>query len=98
MELEILVANARLLYGDDWQRPLARGLGPLHPDGPRDSIDDRLVRRWASEERPVPAWVQGALVALLEAAAQAHDRRAEVCRKAAADLREGVQPEMDLRP
>lgn len=54
---------------------MARDLGPLHPDGPRDSIDDRLVRRWSSGQRDIPDWVASALTALLEG------RRAEVGRE-----------------
>lgn len=56
-----LVAAGTTIYGQDWQRPLARGLGPLHPDGAREAIDDRLVRRWVSAERDVPEWVAAAL-------------------------------------
>lgn len=56
-----LAAVASLVYGDRWQRALARALGAYHPDGPRRSIDDRLVRRWAAGERLIPAWVWPAL-------------------------------------
>lgn len=45
------------LFGVEWYRALARALGPLHPRGARESINDRLVHRWAKGERPVPAWV-----------------------------------------
>lgn len=65
---ELLIESGRLLYGDQWQRALARGLGPLHPDGERESIDDRLVRRWASGERDVPEWVLPAIARLAEIA------------------------------
>ena len=61
-----LIACGRLLYGAIWQRSLARGLGPLHPDGPRDSIDDRTVRRWVAGDRPIPAWVWGAMIEIGE--------------------------------
>jgi hypothetical protein len=54
---ELLASAGSLLFGSEWQRPLARVLGPLHPEGARNSIDDRLVRRWASGERPIPDWV-----------------------------------------
>lgn len=52
-----------VLYGPEWQTPLARALGPRCPD-PRanaDGLAPRVVRRWASGERPVPAWVPPAL-------------------------------------
>lgn len=54
-------------FGDRWQRPLARFLGPHSPRGPVEAIDDRLVRRWAAGERAIPQWVadtlQGSTVA-----------------------------------
>lgn len=64
---ELFIESGRLLYGDQWQRAIARGLGPLHPDGERESIDDRLVRRWAAGERDVPDWVLPAVVEIAEA-------------------------------
>ena len=45
----------------EWQSRTARLLGALHPDGPRRSYDVRRIRRWVAGERPVPAWVDGAL-------------------------------------
>ena len=66
---ELLSEAGALLYGDQWQRALARGLGPLHPDGERESIDDRSVRRWVSGERPIPAWVFPALREIAQARA-----------------------------
>ncbi|CAO4181057.1 hypothetical protein EEDFHM_03845 [Methylorubrum populi] len=104
LDLDVVTSVARLLYGDDWQRPLARGLGPHHPDGGRDSIDARLVRRWAAGERPVPAWVASALVALLEAEASASAAHATACQERAERLRLALTPvfqdddEDDLRP
>lgn len=67
MDSDLLRSAGEALYGSQWMRAIAAGLGPLHPDGPRPSIDDRLVRRWAAEERPIPAWVAGALLTLLDA-------------------------------
>ena len=63
--IELLGAAGRALHGRDWQRALAADLGPLHPDGPRSSIDDRLVRRWAAGDRAIPDWVGSALAELL---------------------------------
>jgi hypothetical protein len=54
---DLLVGAGSLLFGSEWQRPVARMLGPLHPGGARTTIDDRLLRRWASGERPIPDWV-----------------------------------------
>lgn len=73
---ELLAAAGERLCGEHWQRSLARVLGPHHPDGPREAIDDRLVRRWAAGERHVPAWVLRVLVRLLE---RERDRTAQVC-------------------
>jgi hypothetical protein len=57
----LLVNGGALLFGSEWQRPIARMLGPLHPEGARGTIDDRLVRRWASGDRLIPEWVLPAL-------------------------------------
>ena len=51
-----------VIFGHEWQRSIARALGPMHPDGPRESIDERLVRRWASGDREIPGWVSAAIV------------------------------------
>ena len=75
-----------LLAGQDWQRPLARLLGPLHPNGARDSIDDRLVRRWASGERPIPSWVAPVLAGLLLERGQEMLEAAKACREMAEAL------------
>lgn len=64
--LEILVRVGEELFGRDWQRPIARFLGPAHPDGARDAIDDSLVRKWVRKARPVPEWVPQALAARLQ--------------------------------
>ncbi len=62
----LILENAGvLLYGPAWQRALARGLGPFHPDGPLEHLDDRLVRRWAAGQREIPEWVVPALDRLL---------------------------------
>lgn len=50
-----------LLFGEEWQRAMARALGPHHPDGPREAIDDAMVRKWARGARSVPAWARPAL-------------------------------------
>ena len=61
-----LLADAgEALHGPEWQRALARALGPHHPDGARPAIDDRLVRRWTTAERPVPGWVWPVLARML---------------------------------
>jgi len=45
-----------LICGYGWQRGLARVLGAYHPQGARESIDDRYVRRVAAGTHPAPAW------------------------------------------
>jgi hypothetical protein len=54
------------IHGDEWHRAIARSLGSYHPDGARDQIDDRLVRRWAAGERAIPAWVPAAMIDILD--------------------------------
>lgn len=55
MTRQSLAAAAKLLYGAQWQRPLSLSL----------CVDNRLVRRWASGDRPIPSWVDSALPGLL---------------------------------
>lgn len=55
-----------LLFGEPSARQLARALGPLHPDGPRDHVDDRLVRRWAAGHREIPSWALSGMASLLD--------------------------------
>lgn len=62
---------AQLIFGEEWQRALARALGPLHPDGARDMIDDALVRKWSRGNKAIPAWVAPAIRSLLLEAADA---------------------------
>lgn len=102
--LDTVVDVARLLYGTDWQRPLARGLGSLHPDGARDTMDDRLIRRWASGERTIPDWVGPALVQVLRRQSDLYVRRALAFQSRAADLETELAslepdeaPEMEMR-
>ncbi len=79
MTPELLRRVGDMLYGAGWQRALARGLGPLHPKKARESIDDRLVRRWASGERPIPGWVATAAIGMLDSAeAEISAVRAEI--------------------
>lgn len=52
---ELLWLAAPALLGERWQNSLARVL----------DCDPRLVRRWASGDRPVPEWVLVRLAELL---------------------------------
>jgi hypothetical protein len=82
-----LEAAGRLLSDDPdegWKRPLARLLGPLHPDGPRESLDPRGVDRWHSGAREVPAWVGPALARLLDEHAADLEGEAAAARAVAA--------------
>lgn len=72
------------LYGPQWQRALARALGPLHPDGPREAIDDRFVRRLAAGERGVPGWIW---IALAELASSRRDELGAIGRELYATAR-----------
>lgn len=70
MDKETLEQAGRLLIGEDWKLPMASVLGPHHPEGARERLDPRLVRRWAVGDRPggrpIPPWVGPVLAALLE--------------------------------
>ena len=74
LDTDTLATAGKLLLGREWQRPLARVLGPRHPAGPRETLDPRLVQRWASGERPVPAWVPPVLAELLVLQADGYRR------------------------
>jgi hypothetical protein len=88
MDPSTLARAGHLLLGADWQMPLARLLGPRHPSGERESLDPRLVRRWASGERPVPSWVPGILAGLLTARSGQLRHAATECETLAAALRD----------
>lgn len=80
-DLALLTACGQALFGEQWQRALARALGPLHPSGAREAIDDRGVRRIVAGERPVPAWYWPALASLLrQRRARADKEKAEAGR------------------
>lgn len=67
---ERLTAIGTALFGPTgWQRPLADAL----------KVDDRLMRRWVSEERPVPSnhWTE--IIALLRARGRAMVTMGERC-------------------
>lgn len=79
MTPDTLAAAGQLLAGPEWQTAIARMLGPLHPQGARESIDVALVRRWLREERPIPAWVQPAIAELLAQQPAKLARQARKC-------------------
>ena len=70
MDKETLEQAGKLLLGPDWKLPMATLLGPYHPEGARERIDPRLVRRWAAGDRhggrPIPDWVAPVLAVLLK--------------------------------
>lgn len=92
MDRVLLETAGRAAFGEEWQRALARSLGPHHPDGPRSTVDNRLVRRWAAGERPIPGWVWEALPAVLDAAARGAEVRAAELRRIAARIERDVPP------
>lgn len=85
-----LASLASLLYPSwktgrpAWQTPLSLALRhPHHQDG--RGVGVRLVRAWASGERPIPSWVEGEMVRLLR------ERREEISKALEASLvRSGV--------
>ncbi len=97
MDTETLARAGQLLLGPEWQRPMARLLGPRHPGGIRESLDPRLIQRWASGERPVPSWVPGVLADLLTARSGQLRHAATECESLAAALRD-LDDTNDMRP
>lgn len=87
---------ARLLLGPEFKRPLARLLGPHHPDGPRESLDPRLPFRWLAPPRvggernpawrPIPGWVAPVLGRLLAERADELEYQAARAREESAKL------------
>jgi hypothetical protein len=55
-----------LLFGSRWQSELARSLSPFRASSVSTPLNDRVVRRWAASETPVPNWVWSGVIALLE--------------------------------
>lgn len=72
MSPEVFRTVCQQILGSEWHRAVARELGRYHPDGPRPQIDDRLVRRWAAGERPIPPWVALALARIADEACARH--------------------------
>lgn len=56
MTPDTLATVGSALFGPTWQTRLANAL----------SVNDRTMRRWASGENPIPAYVRGELIALCE--------------------------------
>lgn len=66
MTPELLEQVGMSLFGDNWQRNLARALAPHRKDGGNAAtLDDSLVRKWKRGERTIPEWVGPALQTLL---------------------------------
>ena len=89
--LAVLAVVGEEAFGADWQRPMARALGPHHPDYAREAIDDRLVRRWVSGDRPVPAWVGTVLPTVLRERADTLTARIDGMRRMADALEQSAQ-------
>ena len=77
LDRHLFAGIAHDLHGDGWVRGIAADLGALHPDGPRDPIDDRLIRRWAAGTRDVPEWVTQTLAIVLARRARDHRETAD---------------------
>ncbi len=89
VDQETLDQAGRLLLGNDWKLPMATLLGPYHPEGARERLDPRLVRRWAAGDRPIPPWVAPALGALLRERAKELARDAKLAAALSERLRHG---------
>lgn len=74
-DAELIAAAGEALYGDEnWRRGLARRLGEVHPDGPRDTMVPRTVGRWGTGAKEALDWVLPMLARLLrERAADASE-------------------------
>ena len=95
MDSVVFSRSGKALLGSGWTHALARALGPHHPDGPRETIDERLVRRWAAGERDIPGWVDAALAPMLEREAGRHRVLAAELTVLAGTVREGAPETSD---
>lgn len=89
LDKDTLCVVGTFLHGSDWRRPLAKDLGPLHPEGSRETIDPRLPARWATGERDIPAWVGPAIAHLLDERAYLMSTDVDRAHSLARRLREG---------
>jgi hypothetical protein len=80
-----------ILFGRQWQTPLADGLS--HARG--KSLSPATVHRWTTNSRSIPAWVSDALVETLEANQQEFERRARLAGELARRMRSmtNIQPD-----
>lgn len=58
---ELIRRVGEALYGEQWQRPLARELG----------VSDRLVRFWAAGDREIPRPLPARLLNLIQSRGEA---------------------------
>ena len=72
-----LAAVGRLLYGGDWQSPMARALG----------VRLRRLTRWAAAVHRIPPEIGPALAGLLDKRAQEYAVLPGACRRMARRLR-----------
>jgi hypothetical protein len=82
--LELLIRGGEVLYGPNWQQPLARGLG----------INVRTIQRWVAHESGYPPL--GLLYQLIELChrrtAQIEKMRVEIALRLPPIVRRGVPP------
>lgn len=85
--LEILTAAGEAMFGEGWRGGMAIALGPYPPQGPRASIDRRLVSRWSNGWDEIEQWAIDALPAVLAAEATRRMSEADELYEDAAELR-----------
>lgn len=64
-DAEVLRECGRALFGERWQRRLARALPQFDPSGVALPMGSAEVRQIATGDRPVPDWWWSALAVLL---------------------------------
>jgi hypothetical protein len=69
MDIATLRTVGEELFGKRWQMPLARGI--VRPGGAA-GIDISLMQRWVAGERPLPAWIDGAILEVIMVERQRH--------------------------
>jgi hypothetical protein len=54
--IELLIRVGEALYGEQWKAEIARAL----------DVSARTVRRWAAGENPIPPWLGGELIPIIQ--------------------------------
>jgi hypothetical protein len=84
---QLFQAVGEALYGDSYRVRLNAQLASLHPDGPKSSLNGRMVADWDNGKIGIPNWVMCALPSVVLRGAEDRERGATVLVAKAMELR-----------